>query len=166
MGEHVAVSETDLSLAEIHGGQEVGMNSMTAVDNVATRGKPQPSRRSSRSVAKPNFRALENGGVETEELLDELGIAGDDGIESLGYGGQHGRKKRGGGRKGGVQGGLSKGGRVRKPAMLEDMEIVVSKLEDEVARLEQEASALAGRYHGLKEENAAMRKHIVSSQTI
>lgn len=159
------MNEAGFSLGDNRGGQDLGIDSMTDMGAFDTSGRLQPARRSSRSVAKPNFRALENGGVETEELLDELGIAGDDVSESMGYSGQQGRKKRGSGRKGGVHGGLSKGGRVRKPAMLEDMEIIVSKLEDEVAGLQEEAGALTEMYHGLRAENTAMKNHMISSET-
>lgn len=159
------MNEAGFSLGDNRGGQDLGIDSMTDVAAFDTSGRLQPARRSSRSVAKPNFRALENGGVETEELLDELGIAGDDVGESMGYSGQQGRKKRGSGRKGGVHGGLSKGGRVRKPAMLEDMEIIVSKLEDEVASLQEEAGGLTEMYHNLRAENTAMKNHMISSET-
>ncbi|KAI8114424.1 hypothetical protein M9434_002548 [Picochlorum sp. BPE23] len=160
------MNEAGFSLGDSRGGgQDLGIDSMTDVGTFGSSGRVQPARRSSRSVAKPNFRALENGGAETEELLDELGIVGDDVGESMGYSGQQGRKKRGSGRKGGVHGGLSKGGRVRKPAMLEDMEIIVSKLEDEVASLQEEAGVLTEMYQSLRAENTAMRNHMISSET-
>ena len=89
------MNEAGFSLGDNRGGQDLGIDSMTDVAAFDTSGRLQPARRSSRSVAKPNFRALENGGVETEELLDELGIAGDDVGESMGdiLGSREGRRE-------------------------------------------------------------------------
>lgn len=138
--------------------------------NMSTQQQP---RRSSRAVAKPDFKALENYGglLEGEdmaalrvELLDEE----DDGFGSTSH--HHRRNSSGGGTSNGSgasNGGKRSGGsglgkhktqsKNRRPAALDDLEVTAKKLEDEILRLQNQLLAEKGRLVALQQENAALR---------
>ena len=138
--------------------------------NMSTQQQP---RRSSRAVAKPDFKALENYGglLEGEdmaalrvELLDEE----DDGFGSTSH--HHRRNSSGGGTSNGSgasNGGKRSGGsglgkhktqsKNRRPAALDDLEVTAKKLEDEIVRLQNQLLAEKGRLVALQQENAALR---------
>lgn len=124
-------------------------------------GRSEGTRRSSRAVNKPNFRAMENYGSLQES--DDLFFfdAEDAGGEKRSSG-----TSRGSGSKSMVgrqqkSSGKSKAGtKMRRPAALDDMESLAKKLEDDVAILQRDVESQRHTYETLCQENQVLMEQV------
>lgn len=131
-------------------------------DDLGTSGR-EGTRRSNRSVNKPDFRAMENYGLlqDSEDLF--LFDSEDSGVE-----------KRGSSRASGSRSVLGRqhkssaktksGTKNRKPAALDDMESTAKKLEDDITVLQGNAESHRRTYEALCQENQALMEQIQALQ--
>lgn len=145
----------------------------------ATGNNPEVTRprRSSRAVAKPDFRAMENYGDLTSEYGDDLFQARDTSppLDRLDH---HDRQERAGGSRqtmhtrrpsGGAGGsggrGMKKVGggnstKARRPPVVEELEAAAKKLEQDVAALQNRRREVRTQLEGILKENETLRAEL------
>ena len=130
-------------------------------------------RRSSRAVAKPDFRAMENYGDLTSEYGDDLFQVGEDSqsldqdrLDRTGILRQGAHARRPGGGPGGsgargmkkVAGGT--GSKGRRPPAVEEMEAAAKKLEQDVSALQSRRMEVRSQLEAILRENEALRAEL------
>ena len=109
-------------------------------------------RRSSRAVAKPDFRAMENYGDLTSEYGDDLFVARDPSPHHVPH---HVRRPSGGMKK--IGGGNVTKAVSRRPPVVDEMEQQAKKLEQDVAALQKRRLEVRGQLEAILRENETLR---------
>jgi len=126
-------------------------------------------RRSSRAVAKPDFRAMENYGDLTSEYGDDLFVARDSSPSHASRSAPHHARRPSGGSGGSGGRGMKKvgggnvtkgGGGGRRPPVVEEMEQHAKKLEQDVAALQARRREVRGQLEAVLRENEQLRSEL------
>ena len=134
----------------------------TMDDGIGTSGR-EGTRRSSRAVHKPDFRAMENYGnlQDSEDVF--LFDSEDNGMEKKGSSRASGSRSVLG-RQHKPSAKAKAGAKSRRPAALDDMESIAKKLEDDIATLQDNVDTQRRTYEALCQENQVLMKQIQELQ--
>lgn len=120
------------------------------------------TRRSTRSVHKPDFRAMENyGHLQDSDDIFSFDDSEDSGMEKKGSGASRGASSRSVlGRQHKPSGKAKAGTKNRRPAAIDDMESTAKKLEDDIAMLQANLDSQRQAYESLRQENQVLMEQI------
>ena len=144
------------------------VHTQTMTPEDARDGTARP-RRSSRAVAKPDFRAMENYGDLTSEYGDDLFVARDPSPSHASRSAPHHARRPSGGSGGSGGRGMKKvgggnvtkgGGGGRRPPVVEEMEQHAKKLEQDVAALQARRREVRGQLEAVLRENEKLRSEL------
>lgn len=134
-------------------------------DDVGTSGRGgEGTRKSSRSVNKPDFRAMENYGI-LQDSDDVFFFDSEDGsMEKKGPSRGSGARSVLG-RQHKPTGKTKAGAKNRRPAAIDDMESTAKRLEEEIATLQADVESHRQAYEALCRENQVLMEKIQSLQS-
>ena len=144
------------------------VHTQTMTPEDARDGTARP-RRSSRAVAKPDFRAMENYGDLTSKYGDDLFVARDPSPSHASRSAPHHARRPSGGSGGSGGRGMKKvgggnvtkgGGGGRRPPVVEEMEQHAKKLEQDVAALQARRREVRGQLEAVLRENEKLRSEL------